>query len=115
MTASLYQSGPGRADAAVEGLGRRGISRSRLIHPGRRCPPCLPSPLAWDSRKRGGIRMKRVLALLLAAASVVWCKKEQATAAKAQEVLSEFTKAGANHEALYKALRPKAEDYEAVF
>jgi hypothetical protein len=59
--------------------------------------------------------MKRVFALLLAVSSLVGCKKEQATAAKAHDMLAEFTKPGANHQTLYAALRPKPEDYEAVF
>ncbi len=63
--------------------------------------------------------MKRVFALVLAVASLVGlvgCKKgDQANAAEAKEMLSDFTKPGADQAALFAALRPKPEDYEAVF
>ena len=67
--------------------------------------------------------MKTVLALLLAAVSLVGvtglagCKKGggDASLAQAKEALVPFTKPGADHAALFGDLRPKAEDYEAVF
>ena len=63
--------------------------------------------------------MKRLLvALLLVSSAVVGCKKgggDQANGAAAKEVLVAFTKPGADYAALTNALRPKPEDYDAVF
>jgi hypothetical protein len=64
--------------------------------------------------------MKSVCALVIAAACVVGCKKggdggSQTTAAQAIEVLSALAKPGADQAALTNALRPKPEDYAAVF
>jgi hypothetical protein len=60
--------------------------------------------------------MKRLLALLLVTASLAACKKKsQMDVTAATEVLAAFTKAGADHAALTAALRPKPEDYAAVF
>jgi hypothetical protein len=63
--------------------------------------------------------MKRSLALLAllcspAALAPAGCRRD-ATASGAKEMLSAFTKPGADHAALFADLRPKAEDYEAVF
>ena len=55
-------------------------------------------------------------ASLLAATSLVACKKKsQMDVTAAREVLVAFTQAGADHAALTTALRPKPEDYAAVF
>ena len=60
--------------------------------------------------------MKRVFALMLAAVSIAGCRKgHQASVAGAKEVLSPFAKSGADTTALTAGLRPKPEDYEAVF
>lgn len=64
--------------------------------------------------------MKSVYALMIAATCVAGCKKgdaggSQATAAQATEVLAALTKPGADHAALTNALRPKPDDYAAVF
>ena len=60
--------------------------------------------------------MMRSLALLLLPAAVAFggCKRE-GTAAGAKEMLSAFTKPGADHAALFAELRPKPEDYAEVF
>ena len=65
--------------------------------------------------------MKSVCAVVIAAACLGGCKKggdaggSQATAAMATEVLGALAKPGADHAALTSALRPKPEDYAAVF
>jgi len=60
--------------------------------------------------------MNRTCALLLATASLFGCKKTpHADVTAAREVLAAFTQAGADHAALTVALRPKQEDYAAVF
>jgi hypothetical protein len=64
--------------------------------------------------------MKSVYALMIAAACLGGCKKAPAggttgNAAAAKEMLTAMTKPGADHAALSLALRPKAEDYPAVF
>jgi hypothetical protein len=67
--------------------------------------------------------MKGVYALVIAAACVVGvgCKKRggdaeaEGSASPAKEVMAAFTKPGADHAALTNALRPKPEDYAAVF
>ena len=62
--------------------------------------------------------MKRwLVALLLVTAGAGGCKKKSGRANDdgAKEVLSAFAKPGADHAALTAALRPKPEDYEAVF
>ncbi len=61
--------------------------------------------------------MKRwLVALMLVTAGVGGCKKGgQANDDGAKEVLTAFVKPGADHAALTAALRPKPEDYEAVF
>ncbi len=57
-----------------------------------------------------------MFALLLATASLVACKKKSTMdVSAATEVLAAFTKPGADHAALTAALRPKPEDYAAVF
>lgn len=59
--------------------------------------------------------MKRSLALVLSlTAALAGCKKD-ATAKEAKEMLSAFVAPGADHAKLYAELRPKPEDYEAVF
>lgn len=65
--------------------------------------------------------MKSVCALMIAAACLGGCKKgggasaTQGDAAQATDLLKAFTKPGADHAALTSALRPKADDYAAVF
>lgn len=66
--------------------------------------------------------MKSVWALMIAAACLGGCGKKggdaggsHGNAAAAKEVLSAMVKPGADHAALTMALRPKAEDYAAVF
>lgn len=58
--------------------------------------------------------MKSVYALMIAAACLGGCKKGGNVAA-AKEAMSAFTKPGADATALSNALRPKPEDYAAVF
>jgi len=61
--------------------------------------------------------MKSVCALMMAAACIGGCKKggSAGNTAAAKDVMVAFTKPGADHAALSAALRPKAEDYAAVF
>jgi len=62
--------------------------------------------------------MKRwLVALVFVAAAVGGCKKggDQPSDNAAKEVLAAFVKPGADQAALTAALRPKPEDYEAVF
>lgn len=66
--------------------------------------------------------MKSVYGLMIAAACLGGCKKggdagggSQANAAQATEVLGALAKPGADHAKLTAALRPKPEDYAAVF
>ena len=58
-----------------------------------------------------------LVALLLVSAGVGGCKRKSDPANDdgAKDVLSAFVKPGADHAALTAALRPKPEDYEAVF
>ena len=70
--------------------------------------------------------MKSAYALMIAAVCVAGCSKKSSTgsgepgsapgsAAAAKEMLSALTKPGADHAALTTALRPKPDDYAAVF
>jgi hypothetical protein len=64
--------------------------------------------------------MKSVYALMIAAACLGACKKRDASGASgdatgAKEVMSALAKPGADTTALTNALRPKPEDYAAVF
>jgi hypothetical protein len=62
--------------------------------------------------------MKSVYALMIAAACLGGCKRGAANAGDpkaARELLVAMTKPGADHVALTNALRPKADDYSAVF
>lgn len=59
--------------------------------------------------------MKRLIAVTLALASLAGCKKKDNTASAAKEMLLEFVKPGADQAALWAALHPKPEDYDAVF
>lgn len=65
--------------------------------------------------------MKSVYALLIATAVLGGCKKggeaspNTGKGAQAKEMLAAWTKAGADHAALTTGLRPKPDDYAAVF